>query len=320
MFQVKNIFGDARKIFRHCDEPLLFERIGDAIELLSIKGEFDPLLGYVDICVIDQCITLPREVEQVLAINLDGRPMLGKNPFHTFHLNGPGDFLNDRFSWTDVGQFPTYRDLPCPGKLIAFLDSPEDSGKELRVFGFDDQNRPLRTKVGETWEDGLLVPTIFGYALPAASDPVVSRIQHIVKDPTVADVRLSSFDNSACSGNQSASGTLLGIFEPEETIPLFRRIKLGYRAKWARVAYRKKTFRVSSLNDRILLHSRLALILAMKAVQFYHDSDIANAATYEAHAVRILTEKEQSLEGPAMTPIQVQDRNSIKNPGYDDFE
>lgn len=320
MFQVKNIFGDARKIFRHCDEPLLFERIGDSIELLSIKGEFDPLLGYVDICVIDQCITLPREVEQVLAINLDGHPALGKNPLFEYHLNGPGSFGTDCKSWTDVGQFPTYRDLPCPGKLVAHLDSPEDAGKEMRVFGFDLQNRPLRTKIRETWEDGLLVPTIFGYALPAASDPVVGRIQHIVKDPTVANVRLSSFDNAACSGGQSASGTLLGIFEPEETIPLFRRVKLGHRACWARVAYRKRTFRVTSMNDRILLHSRLALVLAMKAVQFYHDSDIANGATYEAHAVRILTEKEQSLEGPAMTPIQVQDRNSIKNPGSDEVD
>ena len=320
MFQVKDIFDDARKIFRHCEEPLLFEKIGDSIELLSIKGEFDPLLGYVDICVIDQCITFPREVEQIIAMNLDGNPMLGKNPFHTFHLNGPGDFLVDRFSWTDVGQFPTYRDLPCPGQLIAFLDNPEDEGKVVKVFGFDDQNRPLRTKIGDTWEDGLRVPTIFGYALPFSSDPIVSRITAIVKDRTVANVRLSSFDNAACSGGQSSSGTLLGIFEPDETIPLYRRIKLGYRAKWARVAFRKRTFRVYSLEDRVLLHSRLALVLAMRAVQFWHDTDAANATLFEAHAVRILTEKEQSLEGPPMTPIQVQDRNSIKVPGYDDFD
>lgn len=320
MFQVSDIFEDARRIFRHCEESLLFEKIGDAIELLSIKGEFDPLLGYVDICVIDQCVTLPREVEQVLAINLDGRPVLGKNPFHTFHLNGPGDFLPDRFSWTDVGQFPTYRDLPCPGKLVAFLDNEEDTGKKLQVFGFDDQNRPLRTQVNGVWQDGLLVPTIFGYALPSSTDPVVSRITHIIKDRTAGNVRLSTFDNAACSANTSASGCLLGIFEPDETIPLYRRIKLGYRAKWARLAFRKRTFRINSMNDRILLHSRLALVLAMRAVQFWHDTDAANATMFEAHAVRILTEKEQSLEGPAMTPLQVQDRNSIKNPGYDDFD
>lgn len=320
MFQVSSIFDDARKIFRHCNDQLLFERISDSIELVANKGDWDPAFGYVDLCVVDQCVSLPREVDQVYAINLDGHPALGKNPLFEYHLNGPGSFGRDCKSWTDVGNFPTYRDLPCPGKLVAFLDSPEDAGKKLQVFGFDDQNRPLRTKINGVWEDGLRVPTIFAYALPSSSDPVVSRITHIVKDPTVANVRLSSFDNAACSGGQSSSGNLLGVFESDELIPLYRRIKLGQCSKWVRMAYRKKTYRVSSLNDRILLHSRLALVLAMRAVQFYHDSDIANGAVYEAHATRILTEKEQSIEGPAQLPIQVEDRNSIKNPGYDQVD
>lgn len=320
MFQVSSIIEDARKTYRQCNEPLLFERISDAIELLANKGEWDPAVGYLDLCVVDQCISLPREVDTVLALNMNGLPALGKNPLFQFHLNGPGSFDRDIESWTDVGNFPTYRDLPCPGKLIAFLDSPEDAGKKFQVFGFDDQNRPLRTKINDVWQDGLLVPTIFGYALPASSDPVASRIVHIVKDPTAANVRLSSFDNAECSGGQSSSGTLLGIFEPDELIPLYRRIKLGRCSKWVRMVYRKKTYRVSSLNDRILLHSRLSLVLAMRAVQYYHDGDMANAAVYEAHATRILTEKESSIEGPAMLPIQVLDRNSIKNPGWDEVE
>jgi hypothetical protein len=33
-----------------------------------------------------------------------------------------------------------------------------------------------------------------------------------------------------------------------------------------------------------------------------------------------MTEKEAALEGPALTPIMVDDRNSIKNPGYDEVE
>jgi hypothetical protein len=58
----------------------------------------------------------------------------------------------------------------------------------------------------------------------------------------------------------------------------------------------------------------------MRAVRFYDDTDIANATTYEAHAVRIMTEKEDAVQGPAMTPIQVDDRNSIKNNGWDQIE
>jgi hypothetical protein len=319
MFLVKEIWSEAKKIFRHCDDTLLYEKIGDAVELLASKGEIDALTGYVDICVDGaQCITLPREVETILALNMDGHPTIGRNPLHTFHLNGPGDFVTVWRSWTDIGRFPTYRDLPCPGKLVAYLDSQEDEGKELRVFGHDDQNRPLRTQVGGVWSDGYLVPTVFGFALPDANAPTVSRISAIVKANTVGDVRLSSFDNSATVN--STTGTLLGIFEPNETKPMYRRIKLWRNACWVRICYRKSSYRLFSQYDRINMNSRLALVLAMRAVRFYDDTDISNATTYEAHAVRILTEKESSLEGPALTPIQVQDRNSVKNEGFDWIE
>lgn len=319
MLLVLEVLDEAKKIFRHCDEKQLFEKIGDAVELLANKGEVDPLVGYVDICADSaQCLTLPREIETILAVNMDGHPTLGRHPFHTFHLNGPGDFLTVWRSWTDVGNFPTYRDLPCPGKIVAYLDNEEDQGAELRVFGHDDQNRPLRTKIDGVWSDGYLVPTIFGFSVPDSVAPTISRISHIFKANTAGDIRLSSFDNSATVN--STTGTLLGIFEPNETKPMYRRIKLWRNACWVRIAYRKRTYRIFSKYDRILLHSRLAMVLAMRAVRFYDDTDISNATTYEAHAVRILTEKEAALEGPGLTPIQVDDRNSIKNPGYDEVE
>lgn len=313
MLLVSDILDDAKKIFRGCDETNIFNKIGDAVELLAQKGEIDPLVGYVDLCVSGQCVTLPREVETVLAVNLDGHPTRGRNPLFSFHLNGPGDFATTCRTWTDVGQFPTYRDMHCPGQLVAFLDNEDDNDSELWVFGYDWENKPLRTEVNGVWRDGILIPTVLGYALPAVNAPVVARITAIVKDRTIGNVRLSSFDNS------SSTGTLLGIFEPDETQPLYRRLKLGRSCSdWARIHYRKRTYRIFSTSDRILLHSRLALILSMRAVQSWHDGDLQSAMAYEANATRMLTEKEMSLESPAMIPIQVDDHNSIKNDGCDD--
>lgn len=314
MFLVSDIFESAEKIFRGCDEDDLFEKIGDAVELLSQKGEIDPLVGYVDLCVSGQCVTLPREVETVLAINLDGHPTIGRNPLFSFHLNGPGDFHTRCRSYTDVGQFPTYRDMHCPSQLIAFLDSEEDNGSELWVFGYDWENKPLRSQVNGVWRDGILIPTVLGYSLPETGAPVVARITAIRKARTVGNVRLSSFENS------SSTGTLLGIFEPDETTPLYRRIKLGKCSSWARISYRKRTAQIFSQHDRILLHSKFALKLAMRAVQAYQDGDIQTALAMEANAVRILTEKEASLEGPNASPLQVDDHNSIKNDGSDDID
>jgi hypothetical protein len=253
---------------------------------------------------------MPAEVETVLAVNICGRPAVSKDVLFSFHLNGPGDCGREcKYSWADQGNWPTYKDLHCPAKLIAFLDNEEDAGKIIRVFGFDDQNRPLRTKVGDNWEDGLRVPTIFGYALPSADDPYVSRITGIVKDLTVANVRLSSFDNAA--NVTGGSGTLLGVYENWETTPIYRRLKVNSCGGWIRVCYRKRSLELRSVNDRIFLHSRPALLLAMRALKFYDDGDIANGNAYEANAARLLTEREENLTGPARLPLQVEDRNSL---------
>jgi len=309
MILVSEIWDSAKEIFGHCDEAKLFKQITDSIELLSSSGEIDPLVGVVDICTDpgSGCVTLPREVETVLGASICGRPARGVDQLFEFHINGPGlrDCGGCRVTQTDQGNWPTYKDLKCPAKLIAFLDNQEDSGKMLRVFGFDDQNRPLRTKIGETWEDGLRVPMIYGYALPAASDPLVSRITGIVKDLTVANVRLSSFDSS------TSTGTLLGVYEPDETKPLYRRIKIHPCGPWMRIFYRKRTYEILTVNDRILIHSRPALLLAMRATKWYSDGDLGNGNAYEANAIRLLTQKEWTLGNPAGNPIQVLDLNSI---------
>ena len=312
---VSEIFDEAKEIFGHCNEPKLLRQISEAVLLLTDKGEIDPLVGYVDICVSDKCITLPREVETVLAVNIGGRPALGHDELFSFHLNGPGDFdISCNFDWFNTGSFPTYRDLSCPSKLIAFLDKEEDEGATLRVFGFDDQNRPLRTQVNGVWEDGLLVPTIFGYALPASTDPKVSRITDIVKSRTAGNIRLSSIDSS------TSSGTLLGVFEPDELHPRYRRIRISQGSDWARVCYRKRSADVFSQSDRILIHKRLALILAMHAVKKYREQDLGLAMQFEAQATRLLSERESVLTAPVGNPIQVEDRNGMKMSGEDDID
>lgn len=308
MIIVSEIWDEARKTFGHCLEPKLYRWITDAVELLASKGEIDPLMGYIDMCVSGGCITLPPEIETVLAINVCGCPAISRDTLFTFHINGPGDGCSCGNTWQDLGNFPTYKDIQCPSKLVAYLDSSEDAGKILKVFGFDDQNRPLRTKIGAIWEDGLRVPMIYGYALPSASDPYVSRITGIVKDLTVANVRLSSFDNAA--NTTGGSGTLIGIFENWEQKPLYRRIKISACGGWVRVAYRKRSLELRSQSDRILLHSRPALLMAFRALRFYDDGDFSNGNLAEANATRLLTERENSLTGPARMPIQVDDRNS----------
>jgi hypothetical protein len=307
MILVSDIYDEAKEIFGHCEEKKLLRWITDAVQLLANKGEVDPLVGLVDICVHGRCVTLPREVETVLAVNICGRPTRGRDEQFSFHLNGPGEDCGScDYSWVNEGNFFTYRDIQCPVKLVAFVENQEDEGAELRVFGFDEQNRPLRTNANGVWSDGLLVPTIFNYALPSSTDPLMSRITGIVKSPTVANLRLSSFDNS------TSTGTLLGIFEPDETQPQYRRIRLNHSSPWVRIMYRKRSLELTSQGSRILLHSRPALLLAMHALKKYREADLGTAVQFEAQATRLLTERENVLTAPISSPMQVEDRSSIK--------
>ena len=91
MFQAQDVLDDARDIFGICKEEKLFRYITDAIRLLANKGDIDPLVGALDICVQNKCVTLPNEVETVFGVNLAGRPALGHNELFSWHLNGPGD-------------------------------------------------------------------------------------------------------------------------------------------------------------------------------------------------------------------------------------
>jgi hypothetical protein len=308
MLLVSEIFDEAKKIFGHCRESKLFRQITDSIELLATAGEIDPLIGEVDICVDGNCVTLPREVETPLAVNICGRPAHGEDRLFKYHINGPGTRgCSCNWTWADLGTFPTYKDLKCPAKLIAFLDDERDAGKLLRVFGYDNQNRPLQTKVGDIVESGLRVPMIFGYSLPSSTDPMVARITGIVKDPTLGNVRLSSFDSS------TSTGTLIGVFEPDETKPEYRRIRISPSGSWVSLVYRKRTYEITSINDRILIHSRPAMLLAMRAFKWYDDGDLANGNAYEANAVRLLTQKQWCLDTPMGAPLQVDDRNSISD-------
>lgn len=308
MFTVADIYDDAQKIVGTCADSVLFRRITAAIELLANKGDFDPLIGVVDLCVQDRHVTLPREVETIYAVNISGQPTLGRDRLFTFHLNGPGDHFRERcaWTWTDAGESPVYRDLTVASQLVAFVSKSEDANAELWAYGFDQNNNWIRSQVGDDWVDGYQVPTIFGTAMPDPGAPYFSRITRIRKAITIGPIRLGSYDVSY------GTGTLIGIFQYDETEPLYRRIVLGRGGcKTVRIAFRRRTFKITGLTDLVPLHSTEALLAMLRAMKAYADNDIALGQGHEATSVRWITE-EQDTRSPEVTfPIQVDPRGQV---------
>lgn len=307
MLIVAEIYDEGKKIVGSCADDIFFRWATDAVKIIANKSLFEGWKGWLDICTTGsgRCITMPREVGTVLAVNIGGQPTLGRDQMFSFHLNGPGDCRGTcQFVWDDQGDWhPVYKDLVTPSKLIAYLQKPSDNGKELLVFGYDDKNQPLRRQVNGEWRNGYQVPTIYGYAIPDVGAPVVSRITAVQKAVTDGTVRLASVDSGGLNGVN------LAVYEPDETLPQYRRIRLGKPSTWVRIAYRKSAPKVTSFYDHVPLNNRLAFLLALRAVKFYSEQDLANAHAYEADAARMEIEEQQQLEPPTIAPIQVSDLN-----------
>jgi hypothetical protein len=306
----------------------LFRWLGDAVSMIANKEDLEGWKGYLDICTLGcsscngetqcnnpagcgrRCLALPREVDTVLAVNIGGQPVLGYSQLFSFHLNGPGDCRTVcEWKWTDAGKMHcTYRDLVVPAKLVCYLQSPADNGKQVIVFGYDSAGNVLRRQDSAgVWINGYQVPTIYGVAVPDAGAPTIARITGLHKEPTVGSVRLSTIDDSG------ATGMLLSVMEPDETEPQYRRIQLNRSCNWARIAYRKTNPIFSSRYDHIPLRSRVALLLAIQARKHLSDNQIAEAHSYEADAARLELESQIMAEPPVYHPIQVIDMSNPRD-------
>lgn len=329
MFRLDDVYDEAKAIIGNCDDQKLFRWVGDAVSLIANKGDFEGWKGYLDICSRgcscngsdssctgqdhlgcgSKCITLPREVDTVLAVNIAGMPTLGFGQLFSFHLNGPGDRKQTcEWSWMDQGNWHcTYKDLITPSKLVVHLSNADDNGKEFRVFGYDSKGQVLRQQVNGVWQNGVLIPTIYGLAIPDADAPVVARITGIYKAPSAGSMRLATIDNSG------ASGVLLGVYEPDETLPQLRRIIVSRACQWVRIAYRRINPIFSSRYDHVPLRSRIALKMGITACKHYSVYQYGEAHAAEADAVRMEVEAQQVAEAPTYSPIQVIDRSNPRD-------
>lgn len=326
MFRVDDVYDESKKIMGACNDVQLFRWMGDAVSLICNKADLEGWKGYLDICTVGcscrdtstcnspagcgrKCITLPREVQTVIGVNIGGQPVFGRDQLFEFHLNGPGSCRTVcEWSWTDQQRnHSTYRDLVLPAKLVAYLQLPDDNGKVVIVYGYDNKGNVLRRFENGQWVNGYRVPTIYGYAIPDADAPLIARITGVFKDRTAGSVRLSTVDDSG------STGTLLGVYEPDETLPQYRRIKLNRSCSWVRIAYMKTNPVFFSRFDHIELSSRIGFLLAMQAKKDYNDRKYADAHSCESDAARMELEAQAKQEPPTFMPPQILDMSNPRD-------
>lgn len=283
-----------------CDELNVYRRLTDAVRLVSNMGILDPAIGVMSLCVCDGCVTLPADVQTVLAINQGGFPTLLRDEWFSYHANGPGDANFIPWSYTDVlgGNFSTYKDPSGPVQLVAQVESPKDSGKLLRVFGWLQDKRIYSTDSAGNLQDGFLVPTVFGFSEPNPAVGLIDRIDRVQKDVTNGFFRLLA---------ENADGTphtQIGYYQPNEVNPTYTRVRVPDR-NWLKIKYKRRNFEVRSKNDWINVDNREVLILAIKAVNARRKNNTDLAKTLEMESSRILSQEADSRRPPGVTPPMV---------------
>lgn len=321
MIVVSEILDEIKKVLGTCDNTETFSKLNEAIEELANTGLWNPLVGFMDICT-DGCeITLPDDVEAPLAINVGGIPADFRNKWFEFHLNGPGSECCDEtasFTFSDKGEFPTFRDPIDPSTISAFPEQSEALGATLRVFGYDKDNKWIMSPdVNGVLQDGFDVSIVFGLGAGAPSSQKIKRITRVSKPVTNGFVKLVAND----TGETTSGQTLLGLFRPSDTEPMFRRItvsgcgcnrlgdsQLGFGScsslkicertqTWVRMRFRRKVFKVSKTTDQIPLHSVTAIKLMCMSIKKYEADLPEESQKYRALAIASLQQEQASRNG-----------------------
>lgn len=215
---VSQIFEECAEILGTTDESKIFRKIQQAVATLMESGHWTHSVADVDVCTgWDRCsITLPRNIDVPLAVNIDGSPTYFRNRLFQYHVNKGGMFNSVEWAWDDRGYVATLMDIIQPSQLVAVAELENDVGKTIRVLGTDQNNRTLRSQLANgTGVDGLLVPihsqSDFAYGTIAPDDATV-------KTRSVAITPINLFTSTTAHGLSSGQG--MSVTAATGTIPV----------------------------------------------------------------------------------------------------
>lgn len=299
---VSDVLAEVKDVLGKCDNATCFKRISDAVRLANnqSKGN-DWNIAVMDLCVCNGCMTLPADVGTILAINNGGQPTLLRDQWYQFHANGSGSTCCVPCGYSDeLGAVSTFKDPEGPSVLVAIVENALDSNAVVRAFGWDENGKRIYTEgAGGILEDGFLVPTVYGFPSSNPSAPAISRIDRIQKQVTNGFIKLIAKDELTLDAT-----TTIGYYQPWETSPSYRRIRVPDRS-WLRIKYRRKDLEVRGVGDWINIDNREALLLLLKAVQFRFQNQIEQARAFENEGMRLLSNEAESLRPPSVNGPQI---------------
>lgn len=291
------------------DRSLIIDYVNRGIELAADRANWDVWVDNLDICS-DGCgvVTLPSFVDTVLQVNEGGRPTTFRSQWFQFHVNGPGNRIcgpTCGFS-DDMGMSPIFQNLKEWSVVTAICEDILDGNGSLEmVVEGETKDSDLNTKLAITIPQtgpssrGIKIPLLYGVA---NTDPALTyfrKITRVSKPVTRGYVKLIAF-----AIRQMSQPVTIGYYDPYETSPSYRRIKVSTACQWVKVRYRRSQLPLVNDYDIIPISSYQAMLDLIKAVRLSDSNNVDASESYLAKAIRLLSEV-QSRDSSYMT-MQVQ--------------
>ena len=153
-------------------DPRLVQWANEAVQRLLWLGKYWGTTAIFEICTTKGCITLPREIDTVEAINVCGQPVPVRDFWYQFLQNGPGSWDECCSTWNNSGpwrgcanggliskgQSPTFGEIGLtPSQIVFACDVATDAAKNVLVLGYDLNNNWVRTVQNGSYADGEMI-------------------------------------------------------------------------------------------------------------------------------------------------------------------
>lgn len=292
------------------DRTKIIDYINRAVEIVASRANWNIWVDTLDICS-DKCgyVTLPGFVDVVLAANIGGCPALFRNSWYEFHINGVGSnkcgsacglFVDDKM-WS-----PTFQDIPKWSLLAAICEDPVDGNGSLKMVvqgetidaNFNTKQALTIPPIGPS-SPGVVLTLLNGVA---ATDPAVTyfkKITQVTKPVTRGYVKLIAFPPT-----QLAQAVTIGYYGPNETNPLYKRLKVSCTCEWVRVKYRRKEIVLCNDYDIVPISSYQACIDLLKAIRLRETNNLDLATKYEQTALDLLSQIQEIQDPAGWNPLQ----------------
>lgn len=301
------------------DDPRIPKYLNEAVIRLLPRGQWRGTVVRYQVCLTDDCISWPRQIETILAWAQFNGPGIIRSHYYEFLGFGPGLFsscsnaLGTTWSYggvacgsggqlVDRGLAVAFDDLCGANKTIrAYIDYPVDEGEVLLLQGLDSNGNWILTDGGEVNGEELSL------ALPYVQSTKTWRALSGVQKPvTKGPVRLYEYDT--VTGLQR----LLAVYEPDETLPEYRRSLVpglscssGCGSTTDGVCEQKRVTVLAKLKfvpvrletDYLLIGNTAALKDMVQAIKKREDNLISESVAYEQSAVAELERELSNFHG-----------------------